>query len=155
MARPAVYTAIILGAGTLLTASMTTASATPPASAQAAPRTVTQQSVPVLVDCTFRSHTQPENFILACGDGNSRLVAMHWSQWGPTAATAVGVNVVNDCKPYCAAGTFHGYPVVIRLERPQPWKRDPRVEHFTQLSLTYTDTRPEGYNRVMTVPLWD
>ncbi|MFJ3306520.1 hypothetical protein ACIPSA_26030 [Streptomyces sp. NPDC086549] len=153
MARPALYTAIMLGAGTLFTTAMTTASAVPAASSQASP-SVTRQSDPVLVNCFMQPDVHPKDFILACGDGNSRLVEMHWSDWGPSSATAVGVNVVNDCKPYCAAGTFHGFPVIIRLDRPEPWKKDPQVRHFTRMSLTYTDTRPDGYTRVMTYPLW-
>ncbi|MFE0513509.1 hypothetical protein [Streptomyces sp. NPDC058964] len=154
MARPAQYTAIMLGTATLLTAAMTTAAADPTATSQA-PRTVTRQSATVLVDCLSQTNVHPKDFILACGDGNSRLVEMRWTEWGATSATAVGVNVVNDCKPYCAAGTFHGYPVVVRLDSPQPWKKDPAVQHFTRMSLTYTDTRPDGYTRVMTVPLWN
>ncbi|MFJ3230966.1 hypothetical protein [Streptomyces sp. NPDC086787] len=154
MARPAVYTAITLGAGTLLTAAMTTVSATPALSAQAPP-TVTAKGDPVLVTCAFKPTAHPKDFIVACGDGNSRLVEMRWSTWGPKSATAIGVNVVNDCKPYCAAGTFRGYPVVVRVDRPETWKKDPKLQQFTRMTMTYTDGRPSGYNRVMTIPLWE
>ncbi|MEU0335121.1 hypothetical protein [Streptomyces sp. NPDC006193] len=143
-------TAITLAAGTLLTAAMTTASASPPPAVHRAapPR-------PVLVDCLWHRTVQPTDFILACGDGNSRLTGLHWSQWSGTSATAVGVNMVNDCKPYCAAGTFRSYPVTVRLDGPQPWKKDPGVQHFTRMSLTYTGARPEGFQQVVTYPLWD
>lgn len=154
MARAAVYTAISLGAGTLLTAAMTTVSATPAMSAQPSP-TVTSQREPVLVNCSWKPTAHPKDFIVACGDGNSRLVEMHWSQWGPTSATGIGVNVVNDCVPYCAKGTFRGYPVVVRLDHPKTWKRDPQLQQFTRMSMTYTDTRPSGYDKVMTIPLWN
>ncbi|MEU5540653.1 hypothetical protein, partial [Streptomyces sp. NPDC020362] len=128
-----VGTAVTLAAGALLTASMTTATASPPAAAGR--KTDTRQ--PVLVDCFSNRNVRPTDFILACGDGNSRLVELHWTQWSPDAATAVGVNAVNDCKPYCAAGTFRLYPVTVRLDRPQSWKKHPDVQHFTRMSLTY------------------
>ncbi|MEU2711314.1 hypothetical protein [Streptomyces sp. NPDC007205] len=143
-------TAVTLAAGALLTAAMTTASASPPAAAGRVdpPR-------PVLVDCTWHQNVRPADFILACGDGNSRLLGLHWTQWGPHGATATGVNVVNDCKPYCAAGRFHGYRVTVRLDEPTSWKKHPSVQHFTRMSLTYAGARPDAFLQVMTYPLWD
>ncbi|MEU9445485.1 hypothetical protein AB0D42_32320 [Streptomyces sp. NPDC048304] len=143
-------TAVTLAAGALLTAAMTTASASPPTAAaqHGTPR-------PVLVDCTWHTDVRPTDFILACGDGNSRLMGLHWKQWSPDRATATGVNMVNDCKPYCAAGHFHGYPVTVRLEDPKPWKKHPGVRHYTLMSLTYQQGRPDGFQQVMTYPLWD
>ncbi|MQY34309.1 hypothetical protein SRB17_22750 [Streptomyces sp. RB17] len=148
-----VGTAVTLAAGALLTTAMTTASASPPTP----PGTGVQASParPVLVDCFFHRNVRPADFILACGDGNSRLTGLHWSQWGPDGAKAVGVNWVNDCDPYCAAGTFHQYPVVIRLTGEQQWKKHPSFERYAQMSLTYTGARPKGFNQVMTYPLWD
>ncbi|MEU0970509.1 hypothetical protein ABZ357_35770 [Streptomyces sp. NPDC005917] len=150
MRRPVVGTAIGLGAALLLTAAMTTASATPPTSA--APK-ATQH--PVLVDCLWHQQFRPSDFILACGDGNSRLIGMHWTQWDDKTAVAVGVNVVNDCKPYCAAGTFHGYRVTVRLDLPTAWKKHPNVQQYTRMTLTYADARPQGYTQVMNYPLWN
>ncbi|MEU8033094.1 hypothetical protein [Streptomyces sp. NPDC049099] len=148
-----VGTAVTLAAGALLTAAMTTASASPPA--QAATNSKSQTARPVLVDCFFHRNVRPAEFILACGDGNSRLSGLHWSDWGPDGAKAVGVNWVNDCTPYCAAGTFHSYPVVIRLAGEKQWKKHPSFERYTQISLTYPGARPEGFKQVMTYPLWD
>ena len=110
---------------------------------------------PVIVDCFWHTNVRPTDFMLACGDGNSRLASLHWSHWDASSARATGVNVVNDCKPYCAAGTFHSYPVVVRLDRAQPWKKHPQVQHYTRMSLVYTDGRPSGYARVTTYPLWN
>ena len=146
-----VGTAVTLAAGALLTAAMTTASASPPTAA--APRT--DPTRPVLVDCLWNRDVRPADFILACGDGNSRLLRLHWSQWGPEAATAVGVNAVNDCKPYCAAGTFRLYRVTVRLDHPQPWKKHPDVQRYNRITLTYAGARPDGFKQVMTYPLWD
>ncbi|WP_046734481.1 hypothetical protein [Streptomyces humi] len=150
MRSPVVGTAIGLGAALLLTASMTTASATPPT--PAAPRAAQH---PVLVDCLWHQRYRPTDFILACGDGNSRLAGMRWTQWNDNSAVAQGSNWVNDCKPYCAAGTFHRYPVTVRLDRPTTWKKHPDVQQFTRLSMTYSGARPEGFTQVMTIPLWN
>jgi hypothetical protein len=110
---------------------------------------------PVFVDCLSKPQTRPQAFILACGDGNSRLSSLHWASWNGMSATAMGINLVNDCKPYCAAGTFRSYPVVVRLSDPEPWKKNPQLEHFTRLSLSFTGERPEGYQPVMTYSLWN
>ncbi|WBO62132.1 hypothetical protein [Streptomyces camelliae] len=153
MRGSAVGTAVALAAGTLLTAAMTTASASPPTTATTPVAAAPAQ--PVLVDCFFHRTIRPNDFILACGDGNSRLTGLHWTEWGPDGAKAIGVNMVNDCKPYCAAGTFRSYPVVIRLSGEQPWKKHPRFERYTNISLTYTGARPEAFGQVVTYPLWD
>ncbi|MFI5688000.1 hypothetical protein [Streptomyces sp. NPDC051636] len=156
MRGPVVWTAITLWAGALLGAAMTPASATAPAPAPAsAQRAAAQRPEPVLVDCLWHPDVHPADFILACGDGNSRLTALRWTQWGPTSATAKGLNSVNDCKPYCAAGTFHSYAVTVRLDRARPWKKNPRLQHYTRMRLTYAGARPEGFTRVVTYPLWD
>ncbi|WP_129305108.1 hypothetical protein [Streptomyces sp. L2] len=141
---------ITLGAGLMLTAGMTTASAGAPTAAHRAPSVR-----PVLVECLGHGDVRPADFILACGDGNSRLTGLHWTQWGPRAATGTGINEVNDCKPYCAAGRFHSYPVTVRLDDPKPWKNHPGGRYYTRMSLTYTADRPDGFKPVMTFPLFD
>lgn len=142
--------AVTLGAVAALAAALGTASAAPSATHTANQRA----KAPVLVDCFRHPQVRPADFLIACGDGNSRLSSLHWSRWDATSAEAKGVNVVNDCKPYCAAGRFHAYPVVVRLDHPQAWKKDPQRQHYTRMSLTYTDGRPDGFARVVTYPLW-
>ncbi|WP_406431443.1 hypothetical protein OHB00_04460 [Streptomyces sp. NBC_00631] len=151
MRRPVVGTAIGLGAALLLTAGMTTASATPPTPS---PSRASAQH-PVLVDCLWHQRFRPTDFILACGDGNSLLTGMRWTQWNDRTAVAQGVNMVNDCKPYCAAGKFHKYSVTVRLDRPTAWTKHPNVQHFTRMNLTYSGARPEGYTQVMSYPMWN
>ncbi|MEU9387903.1 hypothetical protein AB0D38_46395 [Streptomyces sp. NPDC048279] len=150
MRRPVVGTAIGLGAALLLTAGMTTASATPPT--PTASRAVQH---PVLVDCLWHQRFRPTDFMLACGDGNSLLTGIRWTQWNDNTAVGHGVNVVNDCKPYCAAGTFRKYPVTVRLDRPTAWTKHPNVQQFTRMSLNYDDAKPAGYTQVMNYPLWN
>ncbi|MFD7406293.1 hypothetical protein ACFV7R_27255 [Streptomyces sp. NPDC059866] len=142
-------------AAATLAAVMGTASAAP-AAAPSTAQAVTQPSVvPVLVDCFWESQVRPADFILACGDGNSRLTALRWSHWHAGSAVAVGLNAVNDCRPYCAAGRFHSYPVVVRLDDPQPWKKQPQLQRYTRMTLTFPDDRPERLARTVTYPLWD
>lgn len=158
MRKHTVSTAVTLGATVLLgVGGLGTASAAPgaPASPAVTDPAHRQPGQSVLVDCSMKSQVRPDTFILACGDGNSRLVSLHWTKWTGRAATARGVNAVNDCKPYCAAGTFRSYPVVVRLASPQPWKKDPQLRQFTRLSLVFPGARPQGYQRVVTYQLGD
>ncbi|MGW1325586.1 hypothetical protein ACWD64_23990 [Streptomyces antibioticus] len=154
--RHTTRTAVIMGAALGLTATVGTATAAPAAAPPTVERAVVRQAPdPVLVDCLWKPEVRPKAFILACGDGNSRLVSLHWDTWGARSARATGVNVVNDCDPYCAAGSFHPYAVVVRLDRPEPWKKNPRIEHYTRMTLTYLGERPPQYDRVVTLPLWN
>ncbi|MGW5334264.1 hypothetical protein [Streptomyces bauhiniae] len=144
-----VGTTVTLAAGALLTAAMTTASASPPTAPEA------HWTAPVLVDCQFTKNVRPADFILACGDGNSRLDGLTWVKWDSESAVAEGVNVVNDCDPYCAKGVFRSYHVTVRLDRPAEWKKDPDVKRWTRMSVTYDDARPKGFTQTMVYPLWD
>ncbi|MFJ3820944.1 hypothetical protein [Streptomyces nodosus] len=140
--------AVTLCAATAFAAVMATASAAPAAS----PPSTAQR--PVLVDCTWQPQEHPTDFMIACGDGNSRLSSLHWSVWGPESAVATGINTVNDCKPYCAAGRFHDYPVVVRLDNPRPWKGHSPLRQYTVMNLIYTHDSPEGSGRTVSYPLW-
>jgi hypothetical protein len=152
MRKHTVTTTGTLCAAASLVAALGTASAAPAASPPAAQQ---RSGSPVIVDCLWHPKVRPADFMIACGDGNSLLSSIHWSQWGSGSAVAKAVNVVNDCKPYCAAGKFHPYPVIVRLDHPQPWKKQPQLQHYTRMSLTYTDGRPDGFGRVVTYPLWN
>ena len=50
---------------------------------------------------------KPAQVMLACGDGNYWIAALHWKGWGTATAQATGTVHYNDCTPYCAAGRFH------------------------------------------------
>ncbi|MFE9623772.1 hypothetical protein [Streptomyces sp. NPDC006527] len=149
-------TAALLCAALGLTAAIGTASAAPPASPPGTERTATRQTAaPVLVDCFWRPEVRPDEFILACGDGNSRLTSLKWDHWRADSARATGINLVNDCKPYCAVGTFRSYQVVVRLDEPQAWEKDPQVQRYGRISLEYPAERPEQFEKVESYPLWD
>jgi hypothetical protein len=131
------------------TASLTTAIA--PASASAGARSPADA---VIVDCFSHPQVRPKEFLIACGDGNSLLTALRWSDWKPNFAAGKGLNVVNDCRPFCAAGTFHSYPVTVRLDRSEPLKKHPHQRHYTQLRLVFTDSRPAQTPKEVTYRLW-
>jgi len=111
----------------------------------AAPTTTTPHPRPTLLDCAGHPQTRPTDYILACGDGNSRLTSLHWSSWTSQEAEGRGVNVVNDCVPYCAAGKFHGYGVRVRLH-------DVKAGHYTKVTLTFTAGRPDKAPQTVTYP---
>ncbi|MGD3111681.1 hypothetical protein [Streptomyces sp. YGL11-2] len=131
-------------------AALATATAAP---ASAAPDPPPRARVAV-VDCTGNTQVRPGEFMLACGDGNNVLTSLRWSRWQPQAALAEGTDMVNDCKPYCAAGHFHGYAVHVRLAHPQQRTGHPGQWHFTQVTLTYSGSRPADTPAVVTSRLW-
>lgn len=108
---------------------------------------------PVVVDCFSQAQVRPEEYLLACGDGNNRLVELRWDTWGPRTATATGTDMVNDCRPYCAAGRFRPYPVTVTLSNPEPWPANPDVQRFTTIRLIYTDTAPSPVPKDVTYKL--
>jgi hypothetical protein len=148
--------AAALCAAVVFVAAMGPASASPADAPSAAVPAVTQPvGNTVLVDCFSQPRVRPADFILACGDGNSRLSSLRWTSWKAASAEAKGVNWVNDCDPYCAAGTFRSYPVVVRLDRPQSWKQDPQQQRYGRMTLIFTDDRPERLARTVTYTLWN
>lgn len=109
----------------------------------------------VVVDCFSHPQVRASHFLIACGDGNSILTALRWTQWKPKFAVGSGLNVLNDCRPYCAAGTFHSYPVTVRLDRPKPWQKHPGQQHYTELHVVFTHHKPPHMPREVTYALWN
>ncbi|MGI5460730.1 hypothetical protein ACQEWB_47715 [Streptomyces sp. CA-249302] len=155
MRAHALTTAVTLCLAASLAAAASAPSSARPVSSHTAQAAAQQSALPVLVDCFWHPEVRPSAFMLACGDGNSRLTSLKWSQWGSASATAQGINVVNDCKPYCAAGTFHSYAVTVRLDHPRSWKKQPQVRHYTRMTLVFSGSRPDTYPPTVTYPMWD
>ncbi|MFJ7203923.1 hypothetical protein ACIQWR_10380 [Streptomyces sp. NPDC098789] len=107
----------------------------------------------VVVDCSAQARMRPQEYLLACGDGNNHLVDLRWDTWGARTATATGTDMVNDCRPYCAAGRFRAYPVSVTLSDPQTWPAHPDVRRFTTIRLLYTDTAPPPVPKDVTYKL--
>lgn len=149
-------TAALLCTVAAMTAVVLPASAAPSprtgAAASSARTAVTQDPV-VVVDCFAQAQMRPSEYLLACGDGNNRLVGLRWETWGPGSATATGTDMVNDCRPYCAAGRFHAYPVRVTLSNPQAWPDHPDLRRFTTIRLVYTDTAPDPVPKDVTYKL--
>ncbi|MEU9102119.1 hypothetical protein [Streptomyces sp. NPDC048361] len=107
----------------------------------------------VVVDCAGHPQVRPGSYLIACGDGNNGLVDLHWTQWGPASAVAQGVDKVNDCVPYCAAGRFHSYPVTVRLDNARPGPGQQDRPQYTVLRLHYTADTPPRTPRDVTYPI--
>jgi hypothetical protein len=95
----------------------------------------------VVGDC-FKSQVRPATIIVACADDNLVLIHVHWSTFGGPSARATGTYYVNDCKPYCAAGTFHAYPIKLVLSRAKPCPDG--HDDYRLVSVTFAATRPPG-----------
>jgi hypothetical protein len=49
------------------------------------------------------------------------------------------VQTINDCTPYCAAGHFHSYPVLVVFFGSAPYRGSQR---YSEVTLIYTGSRP-------------
>ena len=62
-----------------------------------------------------KAQVKPGTIYLACADNGTGLTHLHWTSWTPELASAYGTEWQNDCKPNCAEGHIHNYPVVTVL----------------------------------------
>src|SRR5438105_13848585 len=65
--------------------------------------------------------------------------SIHWSKWNHKRALGSGGNWLDDCKPDCARGKYHGYPVTLSLSRPRTVAGK---DVFTRMVVTYTQNLP-------------
>jgi hypothetical protein len=100
----------------------------------------------VVVGCLGRAEVRPGNLTLACADGNDYLTGLSWTSWTPKLASGSGVQVANDCIPFCAAGHFHRYPVLVVLWGPAALRDDPGSLRYTQITVIYPGARPEVFD---------
>ncbi|MEV5941622.1 hypothetical protein [Streptomyces sp. NPDC051994] len=107
----------------------------------------------VAVDCSGNPQVRPGSYLIACGDGNNGLVSLRWTQWGPVSAAAGGLDMVNDCRPYCAAGRFHSYPVTVRLDTVRPRPGHQGQSYYSVLHVHYTANTPPGTPRDTSYPI--
>ncbi|MFD3327336.1 hypothetical protein [Streptomyces sp. NPDC058701] len=143
-----------LRTATLLCAAAALVAAAVPASAvQSQTRAAPIPDPVVVVDCFSEDQVRPETFLLACGDGNNRLVDLDWKTWGHRTATATGTDMANECRPNCAAGRFLSYPVSVTLANPEPWPDRPGVERFTTIRLLFPADAPSPIPQDVTYKL--
>ncbi|HET7244046.1 MAG TPA: hypothetical protein VFJ07_04365 [Streptosporangiaceae bacterium] len=94
----------------------------------------------VVLNCLGHPQVRPGRFTLACADANDYLTGLAWTSWGPKLASATGVQALNDCVPYCAAGHFHRYPVDVVLWHPAA--AGPGSQRYTSITLLYPGAHP-------------
>ena len=83
----------------------------------------------------------PHSLVLSCADANYDVVRLAWHGWGGAAATAAGSARANDCKPNCAAGHFHSYPITARTSSLSVCGR---ARYYARLTISYASRRPAG-----------
>jgi hypothetical protein len=69
----------------------------------------------VWTGCAHKPQVRPASIVFACADANFYADHLHWASWSTSGATAKGTGHRNDCKPYCAAGHFHSFPITVHL----------------------------------------
>jgi hypothetical protein len=86
-------------------------------------------------------YTGDDTGVIAGAHVRGRDSAIQWTSWTYGAARGNGYDQLNDCRPDCAGGTFHGYPVKIVAWRP---RRLHGVLAFTRLTLFFSRSVPYG-----------
>ncbi len=99
----------------------------------------------VVLNCLDKAQVKPGTISLACADNGIGLTHLHWTSWTPQLASAYGTNWENDCKPSCAQGHVHNYPVVALLWGSATVKGHPGERRYTEATLSYTKRRPAVY----------
>jgi hypothetical protein len=72
---------------------------------------------------------------------SQRIYGIVWRRWGGPVASGTGIYPVNDCVPYCTAGSIVDYPVSVRLSRRRLCNG--YVQYLT-MRRTYRGRRPTG-----------
>jgi hypothetical protein len=89
-----------------------------------------------LPDCLGKPRARPASVVLACADGNFSVAKLTWTGWGQAFAAGRGTGSLNDCKPNCAAGHFHRYPVILLATGRQPCHGTPAYASITYAFIT-------------------
>ena len=119
------------------------------ASSHAAPAPRPQPRQTVVVNCLGKQQVKPGTIVLACADYNSLIQKITWTSWTRGLASGTGTLVQNDCVPYCAAGHFHRYPVLVILWANQAYGSGQR---YTELTEMLPGARPPVFNGHKSVP---
>ena len=90
----------------------------------------------------LKSQVRPRTITIACADGNLVLAHVQWSSFGGPSARARATYYVNDCKPYCAAGKFHSYPITLVLSKAKPCPDG--KDDYRLATVRFTAKRPPG-----------
>ncbi len=128
-------------------ASTSAAAVTRAGSAAAPPRYV-------VLNCMDKDKAQvkPGTIYLACADDGIGVAHLHWTSWTSELASAYGTAWVNDCKPDCAAGHIHHYPVVVMAWGSATVKGHPAERRYTEATLSFKKGSPAGYSKSRIYP---
>ena len=108
----------------------------------------------VVLNCMDKDKAQvkPGTIYLACADNGIGVAHLHWTSWTPHLASAYGTAWQNDCKPDCAAGHIHHYPVVVVLWGTAAVKGHPAERRYPWATLTYTKGSPSAWAKSRSYP---
>lgn len=93
---------------------------------------------PLKITNCNKAASSPKLLTLTCGDGNTVLKGMKWSNFGAATATGKGSFVTNTCEPNCAAGKDVSYAVSVKAMGSKKCKG---ATVYAKLSLTYTGAK--------------
>jgi hypothetical protein len=102
----------------------------------------------VVLDCGLKPQTKPGTIVLTCADAGMGLQGLHWTSWTSELASGYGTEWENDCKPNCAAGHIHHYPVLVMLWGSASVQGHPAERRYTRATLVYPGARPPLYTTV-------
>jgi hypothetical protein len=93
---------------------------------------------PLKITNCNKAASSPKLLTLTCGDGNTVLKGMKWSNFGAATATGKGTFVSNTCEPNCAEGKDVSYAVTVEAMGSKKCKG---ATVYAKLSLTYTGAK--------------
>lgn len=85
---------------------------------------------------------RPTHVPISCGDGSAYAIHVRWTQLSASRGHAVGVVLLDDCIPNCAAGRYHAYAARLDFTRVRMSAHRPA---FTRLAITFSTRHPAGH----------
>jgi hypothetical protein len=93
---------------------------------------------PLKITNCNKAASSPKLLTLTCGDGNTVLKGMTWTNFGDATASGQGTFVSNTCEPNCAEGKNVSYAVTVKAMGSKKCKG---ATVYAKLSLTYTGAK--------------
>jgi len=93
---------------------------------------------PLKITNCNKAASSPKLLTLTCGDGNTVLKGMTWTNFGAATASGKGTFVTNTCDPNCAEGKNVSYAVAVKA---QGSKKCKGATVYAKLSLTYSGAK--------------
>ena len=103
-----------------------------------------------LPNCVGKPEVRPTEVVITCADAGITARKLRWTGWGEPFAAALGTMSVNDCKPYCAAGHFHNYSVIVVASGKQ--RCPDGTAAYRTVTYAYVGKGPENGSPTMDFP---